>query len=282
MRSHGLHGVFFALPDRLGDGGPRMLPARPGEPAAPADSIADAPAQADMYAALHPGRPDPWSLRWSELKLLARLCGEIGSHTASHHFSFLSDSLLGFLERPTWREADALGGDARRGMPRFPGRPALLGRAFRPAPGLLEALACAAARHPAALPVDSLRAIVRTFTQAGLAGRYETLAEYQARLERELGDSRARLGSFLGRPVTALAWPWGRYSPELRERARAAGYTLIFTVEPGACVHGSDSLAVPRVAAPSDTAWLRGALWLYSHPTLGRIWGRLHPPRYPT
>jgi peptidoglycan/xylan/chitin deacetylase (PgdA/CDA1 family) len=282
MRDHRLRGVFFVLPDRLGPGAPRRLPPRPGEPVAPADSVRDAPAQADMWAALHPGRPDPWSLRWSETRLLAGGCGEIGSHTASHRFSFRSDSLQGFLERPTWHEADALGGDARRGMPRYPGGPALLGPAWRPAPGMLEALARAAARHPAGLPVDSLRGVVRTFEAAGLAGRYETREEFQARLARELAGSRARLQDSLGRTVTALAWPWGRYDRGLRERARAAGYTLIFTVETGACVRGSDSLAVPRVAAVSDTAWLRRALWLFSHPTLGRIYGRLHPPRYPT
>ena len=56
----------------------------------------------------------------------------------------------------------------------------------------------------------------------------------------------------------------------------------MFTVVTGACVCGSDSLAVPRVAARADTAWLRGALWLFSHPTLGRIYGWLHPVRYPT
>jgi peptidoglycan/xylan/chitin deacetylase (PgdA/CDA1 family) len=282
MRAHRLQGVFFVLPDRLGDGSPRNLAARPGSPAAPADSVGDAPAQADMWAALHPGRPDPWSLRWSEARLLADRCGEVGSHTASHHFSFRSDSLLGFLERPTWREADALGGDARRGMPRYPGGPSLLGPAYRPAPGLLQALARAAARHPAGLPVDSLRGIVRTFDQAGLAGRFETRAEFEARVGREVAGSRSRLQDSLGRPVTALAWPWGRYDPRLRARARAAGYSLVFTVEPGACVRGSDSLAVPRVGAACDTAWLRGALWLFSHPTLGRIYGWLHPPRYPT
>ncbi|MBI5836055.1 MAG: polysaccharide deacetylase family protein [Candidatus Eisenbacteria bacterium] len=299
LKRHGFTGIFFTLTDRMGDGPPRVS----GSP--PADSIADAPPDADMYAARHPGRPDPWSMRWSEARLLeAGGAGEVGSHTASHHFAFRSDSLLGFMLSPGWRETDALGGSATRGAPRFEGGPALLAPEFQPDKGMVEALARAAAgarvgagaasgmrgRDRAAvpaslvapLPVDSLRAIVRTFRQAGRAGVYETPAAYETRLTRELDGSRRRLSDSLGRDVRLLAWPWGRWSPELRERARRAGYTLIFTVQPRACVRGDDSLAVPRVSARPDTAWLHDALRIFSRPTLGRFYGRLHPPVYPS
>ena len=281
LRRHGLRGVFFVLTDRLGAGPPRELRTAAGDPQAPADTVRDAPPDADLWAALHPGRPDPWSLRWSEVRRLAAAGHDIASHTATHHFAFASSRLLGFTGQPTWRQVDALGGVAGRGAPLFPGGGSLLHPEFRPDPAMLRALIRAAERHPGPLPVDSLGAIVRTFSAAGRAGRMESAAEYEARLGRELAGSRDRLEDSLARPVTALAWPWGTHTRALRERARRAGYTLIFSVEPGACVRGSDSLEVPRAVARPDTVELRRVLVIFSRPLLGRIYGWLHPPTYP-
>ena len=189
--------------------------------------------------------------------------------------------MVGFGRPPSWRTVDALGGNAGWGVPIFPGRSALLGPAFRPYPSQIECLA-RAAREREAVPVASLSAVVRTFKAPGPLGRYESRGEYEARLVRELDGSRDRLERALEHPVTALAWPWGERTPELERRARAAGYTLLFTVEPRACERGDDSLAVPRVEAQPDTAWLASLLAIYSRPSLGRIYARLHPPRFPS
>ncbi|MBX3389064.1 MAG: polysaccharide deacetylase family protein [Phycisphaeraceae bacterium] len=52
-------------------------------------------------------------------------------------------------------------------------------------------------------------------------------------LERELTDSRAILEAKLGRPVTALAYPYGDFTEREIEAAERAGYRLAFSTEVG-------------------------------------------------
>lgn len=50
-------------------------------------------------------------------------------------------------------------------------------------------------------------------------------------LEDELAQPRARLGEILGEPITTLALPHSRFTPEVLRRAAQAGYELVFTGE---------------------------------------------------
>jgi peptidoglycan/xylan/chitin deacetylase (PgdA/CDA1 family) len=54
--------------------------------------------------------------------------------------------------------------------------------------------------------------------------RYETRAEYRARIGADCAQARARLAAELGREVTALAWPYGEYNDTARAIARRAGF----------------------------------------------------------
>jgi peptidoglycan/xylan/chitin deacetylase (PgdA/CDA1 family)/GT2 family glycosyltransferase len=73
-------------------------------------------------------------------------------------------------------------------------------------------------------------------------------------LERELQGSAARLASVDGARPIAFSYPYGVWSPEVREAVSAAGYVVGFTVRPGVVRRGSDRYALPRIEVlASDT-----------------------------
>ena len=68
--------------------------------------------------------------------------------------------------------------------------------------------------------------------------------------ERELAGARARLEELLGRPVTLLAYPFGKpgdVSEETEGLARRAGYRAAFTTVPRRLVPSSPPFALPRL-----------------------------------
>jgi peptidoglycan/xylan/chitin deacetylase (PgdA/CDA1 family) len=68
--------------------------------------------------------------------------------------------------------------------------------------------------------------------------------------ERELAGARARLEELLGRPVTLLAYPFGKpgdVSEETEALARRAGYRAAFTTVPRRLVPSSPLFALPRL-----------------------------------
>ena len=68
--------------------------------------------------------------------------------------------------------------------------------------------------------------------------------------ERELTVARARLEELLGRPVTLLAYPFGKpddVSEETRNLARRAGYRAAFTTVAGRLVPSSPLFGLPRL-----------------------------------
>jgi len=60
---------------------------------------------------------------------------------------------------------------------------------------------------------------------------YETHAGYVERIASDLARSRELMRRELGRAPRALAWPYGRYRADTLQAARAAGFTLGFTLE---------------------------------------------------
>ncbi|MGZ8259090.1 MAG: polysaccharide deacetylase family protein [Caldimonas sp.] len=62
----------------------------------------------------------------------------------------------------------------------------------------------------------------------------------------ELGESKRVLEQRLGRPVPYLAWPSGWFDDTLVKLAQEAGYTALFTTEPGLNRRGDDVLRVRR------------------------------------
>jgi peptidoglycan/xylan/chitin deacetylase (PgdA/CDA1 family) len=88
-------------------------------------------------------------------------------------------------------------------------------------------------------------------------------------LDHELCASRAGLETLTGRPVEALAFPYGAYDERVLAHARRAGYTRAFTIE--ATVHRADAdeFLMGRVRVEPDDwpveVWLKlrgGYQWL--------------------
>ena len=63
-------------------------------------------------------------------------------------------------------------------------------------------------------------------------GRYETDAQYRARIRDDLQRSRQQIAANLGRAPRAIVWPFGRYTGPALEEAKAAGFTAALTLEP--------------------------------------------------
>ena len=105
-------------------------------------------------------------------------------------------------------------------------------------------------------------------------GRLETGDEFAARAESQLTACRLGLEEAVGRPVTALAWPWGRWHPVSREAARRAGFRMAFTLERGPLARGAAALRLPRLEVRKNKgmAWFRSRLALYSRRRMAAIY----------
>jgi peptidoglycan/xylan/chitin deacetylase (PgdA/CDA1 family) len=75
--------------------------------------------------------------------------------------------------------------------------------------------------------------------------RYETDAQYRARIHDDLRRSRQQIAANTGRPARAIVWPFGRYSGPALAEAKAAGFTFALTLEPEPA-YTSDLYAIHR------------------------------------
>lgn len=83
--------------------------------------------------------------------------------------------------------------------------------------------------------------------------------------------SRERLEERLGRPVTALAYPFGTradFSPQVAGVVRSVGYTCAFTSQHGAVLRDSDRYMLPRVKVEGGES-----LWMFSASVHGALDG---------
>ncbi len=72
------------------------------------------------------------------------------------------------------------------------------------------------------------------------------LAVDDGRAAAEIEDSKRELEACLGRPVTALSYPAGLFGPRERQLARAAGYRVAVSCEPGVNLPQTDRFALRR------------------------------------
>lgn len=71
---------------------------------------------------------------------------------------------------------------------------------------------------------------------------------------RELTESKAVLEAALGKPVTLFSFPHGKHDAGLLEKAKAAGYQRVFTIDPECLTDPADRFALGRVAVePTDS-----------------------------
>lgn len=85
---------------------------------------------------------------------------------------------------------------------------------------------------PALLDADAIRDLAREGVSFGSHGvTHVPLTERTDRdLARDLERSRATLSEMTGKPVEAIAWPYGEHDARTRRAAAAAGYDLGFAV----------------------------------------------------
>jgi peptidoglycan/xylan/chitin deacetylase (PgdA/CDA1 family) len=74
----------------------------------------------------------------------------------------------------------------------------------------------------------------------------ETPTQRQERLTRELKGSREKLRAWSGGEVIGLSYPYGLWDQDVAAAAQAAGYELMFTVDPGSNGTGSLRVALKR------------------------------------
>lgn len=80
--------------------------------------------------------------------------------------------------------------------------------------------------------VDQLKRLHARGFAVGAHGRTHQPLSKCEDLEDELREPRRRLEEILGKPITTLALPHSRFTPEVIQKAERAGYELVFTGEP--------------------------------------------------
>jgi peptidoglycan/xylan/chitin deacetylase (PgdA/CDA1 family) len=73
-----------------------------------------------------------------------------------------------------------------------------------------------------------------------------------AEAAREAAESREAIGTSLGRPAIAFAYPNGSFDAGVKQGVRGAAYRLAFAVTPGPVGAGVDRFAVPRINIHED------------------------------
>lgn len=71
-------------------------------------------------------------------------------------------------------------------------------------------------------------------------------AEYEKLVTVQLDKAKKRLEKEIGKPVDILAWPFGIYDEYLINKAKAAGYTALLTIEARPVKNGEPLTALPR------------------------------------
>ncbi len=80
-------------------------------------------------------------------------------------------------------------------------------------------------------------------------------------LSRELNDSRHSIGIRFGREPESVAYPYGLWSPGVRDAARSAGYSAGFALGNRALSAGADPYAIPRINVPATISLDALACW---------------------
>lgn len=94
-------------------------------------------------------------------------------------------------------------------------------------------------------PQGNMVAAATTWRYDPATGRYETDAQYRARIRADLQRARAQFSTQLGHPPRAIIWPYGRYSGPGLEEAKAVGFTFSMSLTPEPA-YTSDLFAIHR------------------------------------
>jgi len=223
---------------------------------------------------------------WQEARLMEDSgILSVAAHTHTHRSVFTSpkfDKI--FLPGNRRRTFDRIEQDVIFGLPNFERGPAMAHRAFLPSEEIYALIRTL-------VPQDRLEArdflsnsgnelaVLKALKELPpeRLGRMETDDEFRARLHQDLATCHNALVQNLGHPVHTLAWPWGKYSPEALEIAKALGFSVFFTTELGPNLPGKSANAAHRFKAKNKSAkWLLSRVGIYSKPLAARVYGKLH------
>ena len=98
-------------------------------------------------------------------------------------------------------------------------------------------------------------------------------------LMEELGGSKAVMEKRLGRPCTALCWPFGRNNDLSVKIARDKGYSLLFTTRHGIIEKGSDPYGINRITVKDSALWFRKSMIIYTNSVLSASYLKLKRKR---
>jgi peptidoglycan/xylan/chitin deacetylase (PgdA/CDA1 family) len=102
--------------------------------------------------------------------------------------------------------------------------------------------------------------------------------ERDVALADDLAKSRATLSSRLGQASPHLCWPQGYFDCHYQQVAKAAGFTHLYTTEPGVVRRDVDPARIPRLVIKDKPAsWFGQRMALYGQPLLSALYLGLKP-----
>lgn len=247
LRRFGMTGIVFLIPGRT--------VSRPG-PLPP--TIDEAPVAPDG---------DEGLLTWEQIAALSRTGPfDFQSHTHTHARVHVRPRVVGFVTPESRRGYAALdvpmihsGGRDLMGEEVAPGTPLLAaeprmgeGRRFYEDPAIREAAlrAVADGGGDAFFGREDWPAVLRATVRRRVPGRWETGAEKEAAIRRELAESRRTIEERTGKPVIHLCHPWHVAGPTARRLMREVGYRTAFAGKvPGVPITmpGGDPYGIARI-----------------------------------
>jgi peptidoglycan/xylan/chitin deacetylase (PgdA/CDA1 family) len=234
MRRYGMRGIVFLVPGRISEAGGL----------GPTLDDADAGPRPDPV--LSRERGDGAFLSWAEVEAMsASGLFDFESHSLTHARVHTGPRVVGFMT-PGLREGypaldvplvhekgrDLLGPEVPLGTPLL-ASDSRLSEALRffEDPQVRSACVDAVASGGAEgffLQGDWEARLHRLVARETVMGRYESPAERDATIARELRESKRLIEERTGKPVTHLCYPWHVHGPSVRRLAREAGYRTAF------------------------------------------------------
>jgi len=203
-------------------------------------------------------------LTWEELRVMQK-SGTflVQSHGIEHKSIFSGEDIKGFIQGdPGWKIRSAAK-DTRIGVPFYPMKSSLGGRAYYPDPSLNDYMASYSAQKGRAEECseecskegcskseEDLMREVERFRSSNPqdSGKWETDDDMRKRILGELIESRDKITSEIGVTPVHFCWPWGQYTDLGINLAQDAGYHACYTTKAGTVSTTTDRYRVPRVS----------------------------------
>lgn len=239
------------------------------------------PTLEDVWAGRLPAselrRQSAWwgHMSWTELRAM-RASGlvDVQAHTRTHTWHFVGDTIVDFhhpgdsyfwldWNRHPDRKHGWLTRDFRTtvpwGTPVYEHAQTLLRPRYFESPEISSAAVEYVARHGGAAFFQrkgwrtELHELTDGVRRTRPAGRFETDAEYEARVVDEMTASRLEIGRRLGAAADFLCWPCGDYTPRLQELAVGrCGYAATVNVAKVTNRPGDDPRELRRIVFGQD------------------------------